>query len=43
MIYAIIAAGQGSRLAGEGISFPKPLVRVGKETLIGRLVRIMAS
>lgn len=40
MKYAIIAAGEGSRLAAEGIGEPKPLVTVGKETLIDRLVRI---
>lgn len=40
MKYAIIAAGEGSRLAQEGISLPKPLVRVGGEPLIDRLIRI---
>lgn len=40
MKYAIIAAGEGSRLAAEGISMPKPLVRVGGEPLIDRLIRI---
>ncbi len=43
MIHAIIAAGQGSRIAGEGIALPKPLVQVGGEPLIGRMARIMAS
>ncbi len=43
MIYAIIAAGQGSRLAGEGITLPKPLVRVSGVPLIERLALIMAS
>ena len=40
MKYAIIAAGEGSRLAAEGIQEPKPLVRVGGERLIDRLIRI---
>jgi len=40
MKFAIIAAGEGSRLAQEGVQVPKPLVRLGGETLIERLVRI---
>ena len=40
MRYAIIAAGEGSRLASEGISKPKPLVQLGNELLIDRLIRI---
>jgi NDP-sugar pyrophosphorylase family protein len=40
MKFAIIAAGEGSRLAAEGIQEPKPLVRVGGERLIDRLIRI---
>ena len=40
MKYAIIAAGEGSRLVAEGIAEPKPLVRVGGECLLDRLVRI---
>lgn len=40
MKYAIIAAGEGSRLAQEGISSPKPLVRVRGEHLIDRLIRV---
>lgn len=43
MIYAILAAGEGSRLAQEGCEVPKPLVRILDETLIGRLIRIFAS
>ena len=39
MKYAIIAA-EGSRLAQEGISNPKPLVKVGGEHLIDRLMRV---
>lgn len=40
MKFAIIAAGEGSRLSSEGVSVPKPLVKVGGETLVGRLLRI---
>ena len=43
MIYAILAAGEGSRLAQEGCEVPKPLVRIQDETLIGRLIRIFVS
>lgn len=40
MKFAVIAAGEGSRLFHEGASVPKPLVKVGGETMIGRLFRI---
>ena len=40
MKYAIIAAGEGSRLAQEGVAAPKPLVKVGGEMLIDRLIRV---
>ena len=40
MKYAVIAAGEGSRLAQEGINSPKPLVKVGGEHLIDRLLRV---
>lgn len=40
MNYAIIAAGEGSRLAAEGVDAPKPLVKIGGETLLERLVGI---
>lgn len=40
MKYAIIAAGEGSRLAQEGISRPKPLVELNGEPMIERLMRI---
>ena len=40
MKFAVIAAGEGSRLAAEGISLPKPLVKVNGEPLIDRLIRI---
>lgn len=40
MKYAIIAAGEGSRLAAEDVTVPKPLVQVAGECLIDRLIRI---
>lgn len=40
MKFAIIAAGEGSRLAAEGVKQPKPLVEVCGEPLIDRLIRI---
>ncbi len=40
MIFAILAAGEGSRLAQEGINVPKPLVKINGEHMIDRLVRI---
>ena len=40
MKYAIIAAGEGSRLVQEGVAAPKPLVKVGGEMLIDRLIRV---
>jgi NDP-sugar pyrophosphorylase family protein len=43
MKYAIIAAGEGSRLAQEGIAAPKPLVEVNGEKLIDRLIRVFTD
>ncbi len=40
MNFAIIAAGEGSRLAAEGIDVPKPLVPIGGVPLIDRLIDI---
>lgn len=40
MNYAIIAAGEGSRLQAEGVKASKPMVTVGGEALIDRLLRI---
>ena len=40
MKYAIIAAGEGSRLASEGIKTPKPLIPLQGVPIIERLVRI---
>lgn len=42
MKYAIIASGQGSRLSKEGIPQPKPLVPLGGEPMIGRLLHLFA-
>ncbi len=43
MKFAIIAAGEGSRLAKEGITAPKPLVEIKGEMLIDRLLRIFTD
>ena len=43
MKFAIIAAGEGSRLAEEGISAPKPLIPLCGTAMIERLVRIFAA
>lgn len=40
MHYAIIAAGEGSRLAQEGVEKPKPLVELNGEPMILRLMNI---
>ncbi|MDD2961414.1 MAG: NTP transferase domain-containing protein [Muribaculaceae bacterium] len=42
MNYAIIAAGEGSRLAQEGVKKPKPLVELNGQPMIGRLVSIFS-
>jgi NDP-sugar pyrophosphorylase family protein len=41
MNFAIIAAGEGSRLAQEGVAKPKPLIELQGEPMIGRLINIM--
>ena len=43
MHYAIIAAGDGSRLVSEGVAQPKPLVRINGVPMIERLMRIFAE
>lgn len=43
MNFAIIAAGEGSRLAQEGILEPKPLVPLCGKPLLGRLLEVFAS
>jgi NDP-sugar pyrophosphorylase family protein len=40
MDFAIIAAGEGSRLVQEGITTPKPLINIQGSPLIERLIRI---
>lgn len=40
MKFAILAAGEGSRLAQEGVELPKPMVKVNGEAMIDRLIRI---
>lgn len=40
MNYAIIAAGEGSRLVKEGIQIPKPLVELNGISLIDRLISV---
>ena len=43
MKYAVLAAGDGSRLVQEGETRPKPLIRVGGEMLIDRLLRVFMT
>ncbi|MDE5888238.1 MAG: NTP transferase domain-containing protein [Muribaculaceae bacterium] len=43
MNFGIIAAGQGSRLAQEGVQLPKPLVRICGKPMIGRLIDIFVG
>ena len=40
MNFAIIAAGEGSRLAQEGVKWPKPLVRLHGVALVDRLMEV---
>ncbi|MDE5843263.1 MAG: NDP-sugar synthase [Muribaculaceae bacterium] len=42
MNFAIIAAGEGSRLAQEGVMLPKPLVEIDHQPMISRLLEIFA-
>lgn len=43
MNYAIIAAGEGSRLVQEGITLPKPLVKVNGKEMIRHLIDIFLN
>lgn len=43
MNYAIIAAGEGSRLQKEGVGVAKPMVRIGGIPMIGRLIGIFSE
>jgi len=40
MDYAIIAAGEGSRLVQEGVTTPKPLIRLAGTPMVDRLINI---
>jgi NDP-sugar pyrophosphorylase family protein len=40
MKFAVIAAGQGSRLVAEGVGISKPLLRINGEVMLERLLRI---
>lgn len=40
MKFAIISAGEGSRLSQEGVTLPKPLVQLNGVAMIDRLIRI---
>lgn len=40
MDYAVIAAGEGSRLVQEGVKWPKPLVRLNGISLLDRLINV---
>ena len=43
MNFAIIAAGEGSRLAAQGISTPKPLLDLGGRPMVKRLIDLMLA
>lgn len=43
MHYAIIAAGNGSRLRHEGVEAPKPLVDLDGRPMVRRLIEVLAS
>ncbi|KAA6325649.1 hypothetical protein EZS27_025165 [termite gut metagenome] len=43
MKFAVIAAGQGSRLVAEGVEVSKPLLRINGERMIERLFRIFLA
>ncbi len=43
MEFAVIAAGEGSRLVEEGVSLPKPLVKIGGEPMIDRLIKLFMA
>ena len=43
MHFGIIAAGEGSRLAGEGLEVSKPMLRLCGEPMIGRLINLYVN
>ena len=42
MKFAIISAGEGSRLLQEGVRLPKPLVQLNGVAMIDRLIHLFA-
>ena len=42
MKFAIISAGEGSRLLQEGVALPKPLVQLNGVAMIDRLIQILS-
>ena len=40
MKFAIISAGEGSRLSQDGVALPKPLVQLNGVAMIDRLIQI---
>lgn len=42
MKFAIISAGEESRLSQEGVALPKPLVQLNGVAMIDRLIRILS-
>ena len=43
MKFAIISAGEGSRLSQEGVALPKPLVQLNGVAMIDRLIQIFVK
>ena len=43
MHFAVIAAGEGSRLVQEGMPLPKPLIQLGNKAMIDRLIQIFIN
>ena len=43
MDYALLAAGQGSRLSKEGVKESKPMIRILGQPMIERLIRLLVS
>lgn len=41
--FGIIAAGDGKRIKEDGISIPKPLVKIAGQPMIGRLIKLMEN
>ena len=43
MDYVILAGGNGSRLKADGIETPKPMIKLGGEPMLGRLIKLLAQ